>query len=266
MSARNELLPIDTGFTFKVNDELSDGDFYGVPNTSTRLSTAVSIPEGPSSSLDHSVRPSTNIHARNEARKLVSHVLLQLANRRKPPPVLDAIVYTTRTREEPSLGVLPQTLKEVVKGIKPETKSDGISLPQEDISVDEQLSFSTDDTINLVIQLEDVLATSIAQGWQIFDQRLVVELCRLKPTKRTVVLRYTTICLRTGLSLAPDFHETVVKLPQNGHVRRHQIRAIFVCQNCCRSAYMFLRPSFWKTAVIRWLHLDHLDLRIHCRL
>jgi hypothetical protein len=57
--------------------------------------------------------------------------------------------------------------------MKPEVKLEGISLSQEDASDDEQQSFSPDDTINLVIQLEDVLATSIAQGWQIFDERLV---------------------------------------------------------------------------------------------
>lgn len=176
MAARNELLPIDTSFKFKVNDELSDGEknFDGVLNTSARLSTAVSIPDA-TSSFHRTVRPSTNIHARNEARKLVSHVLLQLANRRKPPPVLDALVYTTQIREESSFGVLPPSMKEV-KGVKPETKSEGIPLAPEDISEDEQLSFSTDDTINLVVQLEDVLATSIAQGWQIFDERSVTKL------------------------------------------------------------------------------------------
>lgn len=64
-------------------------------------------------------------------------------------------------------------MKEVVKA---ETKSEGISLAQEDISDDEHLSFFTDGTINLVIQLKDVLATSIAQGWQIFDDRSVTKL------------------------------------------------------------------------------------------
>jgi len=163
-SVRNDLLPIDTDFTFKVNDDASDGEL-GFSGTSSRL-PAVASGHGSTPSVHPTVLSSTNIRARNEARKLLSHVLLQLANRRKPPAVLDSPI---QIREESSSGALPPTLKETVKGIQLET----VSQFQEDISDDVQQSFSTDGTINLVIQLEDVLATSIAQGWKIFDERFV---------------------------------------------------------------------------------------------
>jgi hypothetical protein len=175
-SAQNDLFPIDTGITFKVDDDALNGEgLSGIFSTaSTRLPAAAFVPMS-----TPSVHPSTtNIRARNEARKLLSHVLLQLANRRKPPAVLDSFIHATYTREESSFGSLPLT-KEVTKGIKLEMKADVISQSQEAASDDEQRPFSTDDTINLVIQLEDVLATSIAQGWQIFDEGLVAKSCFL---------------------------------------------------------------------------------------
>ena len=167
---------LDTSFTLKVNDNLlseGEGSFYGGLSASptTRLSTV----HDSTSNVDPVIRPFTvNIRARNEARKLLSHVLLQLSKRRKPPAVIDTLVHASQIREEASFGALPLTLKEVIKGLKPETKAEEI-LSQEDPPDDEQRSFSTDDTIDLVIQLEDVLATSIAQGWQIFEERLVIK-------------------------------------------------------------------------------------------
>lgn len=174
-SAHNDLFPIDTGFTFRVNDDAFNGEVGLSGSLSTpRLSAVAPVPESTASASAHPPTiSSTNIRARNEARKLLSHVLLQLANRHKPPAVLDAFIHATHIRDESSFGSLPLSTKGVVKGIKLETKADAISQTQEDASDDEHRPFSTDDTINLVIQLEDVLSTSIAQGWQIFDEGLV---------------------------------------------------------------------------------------------
>ena len=172
-SARNDLFPIDTGFTFKVNDGAFNGEVGLSESLSTpRLSAVAPVPESITSAHPPTIS-STNIRARNEARKLLSHVLFQLANRRKPPAVLDAFIHATHIRDESSFGSLPLSTKGVVKGIKLETKADAIFQTQEDASDGEHRPFSTDDTIDLVIQLEDVLATSIAQGWQIFDEGLV---------------------------------------------------------------------------------------------
>jgi hypothetical protein len=161
-SARTDLFPTDT---LKVNDA-SNGEVGLSGNFSTpsaRRSAVVSL-AGSTPSVHPSTISSTNVRARNEARKLLSHVLLQLANRRKPPAVLDALMHATNIHQESSFVSLPLTMKKV----------NGIKKSQEDDSDDdEQQLFSTDDTINLVIQLEDVLATSVAQGWQIFEEWLV---------------------------------------------------------------------------------------------
>jgi len=163
------LPPIDTSFTLIVNDELLEGEDGTLPaSPTTRLSLSPSLVSSPS--IPPPLRPRTNIRARNEARKLLSHVLHQLAKRRKPVSVVEAFVNSTNDHQARSFGLLSAA----VKGIKSETKPEWISQLQED-SDDEQLEiFSTDDTIDLVMQLEDVLAISVSRGWQIFDDRFVV--------------------------------------------------------------------------------------------
>ncbi len=84
--------------------------------------------------------------------------------------VVEAFVNSTYDRQAPSFGLFSVAMK----GIKSETKPEWISQLHED-SDDEQLEiFSTDDTIDLIMQLEDVLAISVSRGWQIFDDRFVV--------------------------------------------------------------------------------------------
>lgn len=174
-AAKASSLPlVDTGFTLIVNDELLEGENGTLDASPTRLSASPSLV--PSHSLPRPLRPRTNVRARNEARKLLSHVLHQLARRRKPVSVVDAFVTSTYDCQVRSFGLLPLTLKQAVKGIKPETKPEWVSQLQEDSDDEQPEVFSTDDTIDLVMQLEDVLAMSVSQGWQIFDDRFVTQI------------------------------------------------------------------------------------------
>jgi len=169
------VLPIDTSFSFQVNDDLfgRENGFLGQPPT-TRLSTSPLIS---SRSIHPPVKDSTTSSRPNEARKLLWHVLSQLMSRRKPDSVVDALISTSCDQAERSFGTLSLTFKEAVKGMKPELKSERTPFGQEDDSDDIQHDkFSTDETINLVIQLNNVLATSITQGWHIFDERFVYAL------------------------------------------------------------------------------------------
>ncbi len=176
--AKATVLPIDTNFSFQVKDDLFEREngFLGQPIAppTTRLSTSPLILSGnihlPFKEVTANTRP-------NEARKLLWHVLSQLVSRRKPVSVWDALINTPYDQAERSLGALSSTFKEAVKGMKPELKSERTPFGQEDDSDDIQHDkFSTDETINLVIQLNNVLATSIAQGWHIFDERFVMQL------------------------------------------------------------------------------------------
>lgn len=109
----------------------------------------------------------TNLRARNESRKLLSHVLRQLAHRKKPPPVKDMVWNGNSYTNIRGFGMVAGTLKDFVK-FMPDKR---VGIPN-DSDDDENRDFSTDDTFDLMIQLKDVLTMSIAQGWKIFDDGL----------------------------------------------------------------------------------------------
>jgi len=162
-SSRAHLSPLDTNFTINVQEDLE------LPPV--RISTS------PPNITGHNSAPFANTRARNEARKLLSHVLIQLANRSKPPSIVDAITNATNDSVERGFGAFTETLREAVKlgsnqGIKPRQNSEA----HEDDSDDEgNIAFATDGTIDLLTQLKDVITMAIAQGWQIFDDRFLID-------------------------------------------------------------------------------------------
>jgi hypothetical protein len=157
------LSSLDTNFTINVQEDLE------LPPV--RISTS------PPNLTGHDSPPFVNTRARNEARKLLSHVLIQLANRFKPPSIVDAITNATDDSVERGFGAFAETLREVVKlgnnqGFKPRQNSEA----HEDDSDDERnIAFATDGTIDLLTQLKDVITMAIAQGWQIFDDRFLID-------------------------------------------------------------------------------------------
>jgi hypothetical protein len=139
----------------------------GLP--SFRLSTSP-ILDGPSSTYHPEPKPTNLRVRRNESRKLLSHVLHQLAHRKKPPPVKDMWIENNDTNTR-GFGMVTGTLKDFVKRMP--DKRVGI---QNDLDDDESRGFSTDETLDLMIQLQDVFTMSIGHGWKIFDDGFAASL------------------------------------------------------------------------------------------
>ncbi|KAF8163325.1 hypothetical protein B0H34DRAFT_805778 [Crassisporium funariophilum] len=136
---------------------------------STRLS---SLPDTDSPFLTTQPRPipNTSQRARNESRKLLSHVLLQLANRSKPPSILEMVTNVTNDMNEGGFSKIAESLREAVKlGIRHESRPEKRTGTFQDDTEDQiNRAFSTDDTLELMMQLKDVLTMSVSQGWEIF--------------------------------------------------------------------------------------------------
>ncbi|TFK89146.1 hypothetical protein K466DRAFT_545801 [Polyporus arcularius HHB13444] len=123
---------------------------------------------GPSASKQAGA-PGAN-RARNESRKLLSHILSQLQSRPLPPPYLSTLVYGAGQNDKGS-GSVMKSMKGAVKytGTLRERRTHQ-PLPQDgsDSEDERQEGFSPDITIDLLNQLKDVLTVSNVHGWDIF--------------------------------------------------------------------------------------------------
>jgi hypothetical protein len=184
---RHILSKIDTSVTREVPS--SDDDYLeasplrtspsnfsrlGLP--SFRLSGSTSPSDGPSSNYHPEPIPTNLRVRRNESRKLLSHVLHQLARRKKPPPVKDIVWNGNNDTNTRGFDMVAGTLKKIVK-VMPD-KRGGI---QNDSDDEESRDFSTDETLDLMMQLEEVLIMSIEHGWKIFDDGFATSLHHNRP-------------------------------------------------------------------------------------
>ncbi|KAK0210802.1 hypothetical protein DFS33DRAFT_1251098 [Desarmillaria ectypa] len=101
----------------------------------------------------------------NESRKLLAHVLGQLANRVMPPSVYDIATTTDRTGEKGLSRLLKGGVK-LGSGKPQGSRTPGDEV--EDAEVDKD--FTPDVTFDFMSQLKDVLMISVLRGWQIFDE------------------------------------------------------------------------------------------------
>jgi hypothetical protein len=133
------------------------------------LSPSAEVPSNP---LPPQISNS-NSRARSESRKLLSHVLTQLSNRRKPSPISQVISNAGRSGGDSGLDSLVESLKDAVriKSLGQNPGSDRQSALQDGLERDADNIFSTDATFELMVQLKDVLIMSVSQGWRIFDER-----------------------------------------------------------------------------------------------
>ena len=180
---RHILSRIDTSVTLEVPS--SDDDYLeasplptspsnfsrlGLP--SFRLSNSSSpISDGSSSTYRPDPIPTNLRVRRNESRKLISHVLHQLSHRKKPPPVKDMLWNGNNDMNTRGFGMVTGTLKNFVKFV-PDKRVD----IQNDSDDEESRDFTTDETLDLMIQLEEVLTMSIEHGWKIFDDGFAASL------------------------------------------------------------------------------------------
>jgi hypothetical protein len=168
---------IDTSFSREFQD-----DQYAMLETDPPLSHRPPLPafrlslspsaEVPSNPLPPQISNS-NSRARSESRKLLSHVLTQLSNRRKPSPISQVISNAGRSGGDSGLDSLVESLKDAVriKSLGQNPGSDRQSALQDGLERDADNIFSTDATFELMVQLKDVLIMSVSQGWRIFDER-----------------------------------------------------------------------------------------------
>ncbi|KAF5358295.1 hypothetical protein D9756_001552 [Leucocoprinus leucothites] len=125
---------------------------------SFRLSVSTND-ENPQDQVLEGLKPVKN-RARDEGRKLLALVLTQLRDRLMPPSVSDAV------------GTLPDennhgwTFRNAVKAQL--GKLDRGQLASED-SDDDGQDYSTDATFKLMVQLQEILVTSLEQRWDIFN-------------------------------------------------------------------------------------------------
>lgn len=124
-----------------------------------RLSTDKSRPSGERNAASLGMEK-----ARNESRKLLSHILAQLEARNFPPPVLEG-----------SDARAPQAKRGIAAVVRSIGKGKGSDAKQsrEDEDSDEDYAtndvFFTDATLKLMVQLKDTLQISIFNSWDIFS-------------------------------------------------------------------------------------------------
>lgn len=148
----------------------SPSNFSRLGLPSFRLSSSP-ISDGPSSSYRPDPIPTNLRVRRNESRKLLSHVLHQLAHRKKPPPAKDMVWNGNSDTHTRGFGMVTGSLKNFVK-LTPDKRVDILN----DSDDEESRDFSTDETLDLMIQLEEVLMMSIEHGWKIFDDGFAASL------------------------------------------------------------------------------------------
>ena len=111
--------------------------------------------------------------AKSESRKLLVHLLYQLLNRRRPPPIAQTLGESGDDLVQGRVGPLSGFIREVTSIQKTASKSsfrgaesderEGSDTEQDDI-------FSTEATFELMTQLQDLLVMSKSMGWQLFDE------------------------------------------------------------------------------------------------
>lgn len=129
-----------------------------------------------------------------ESRKLLYQVLIQLSNRTKPPSASDTVPRFTQEVPETGIGAFAETLKDAVRrGNKQYTlKPEHHGQMDEDGSDNDADDFSTDETIDLMLQLKDVLAMAATEGWNIFEDRSDISCSYYVKEKLIVTVSPTT--------------------------------------------------------------------------
>ncbi|KAF8636667.1 hypothetical protein AX17_003473 [Amanita inopinata Kibby_2008] len=150
-------------------DSLETEDFtQGFPAVQISLSPS---DERPSTADFGRSSSKVNKKARNESRKLLSHVLVRLQTRPMPPSIYDSYIDMKGSIHSPKLGALVDNVKITMKrkGSSIVRAQSQHTNTEDDSDDDVQLVYSTDYTYDLMHQLRDILLLSASQGWQIFD-------------------------------------------------------------------------------------------------
>lgn len=111
--------------------------------------------------------------AKSESRKLLVHLLYQLLNRRRPPPIAQTLGESGDDPAQSRVGPLSGLIREVASIQKAASKSSfrgAESDEREGSDTEQDEIFSTEATFELMTQLQDLLVMSKSMGWQLFDE------------------------------------------------------------------------------------------------
>ncbi|PSR74140.1 hypothetical protein PHLCEN_2v10096 [Hermanssonia centrifuga] len=172
-------LRIETGFN--IHDNSDDGILIEPPTPMRERAQRSSQLQGllPSLRVTSAIerRPQNSAlsqgmsKARGESRKLLAHLLGELQRRSMPPPAMEAMDGRA-TRVEKGLGAVVRSLSGIAGtagGGLSEGKGRRAAVSElSDDDSDDETSFHTDVTFDLMSKLKEVLVISIAQGWDIF--------------------------------------------------------------------------------------------------
>lgn len=143
----------------------------GPPKSPPRRSSGFERP-----SVAH--QPDPTQRYRDESRKLLAHILGQLRDRTKPQSVFNAFRSSeTNGVESRDLRTTVRAIQGVVKfraGLSSRERPEASTQDDHD-SDNEEGSFSTESTHNLLSQFVSTLSVAVNEGWQIFDDRYEVE-------------------------------------------------------------------------------------------
>ena len=232
-SVTREAPPLDDDYLEASPLRTSPSNFSRLGLPSFRLSTSP-ISDGPSSTYHSEPIPTGLRVRRNESRKLLSHVLHQLAHRKKPPPVKDMVWNGNIDTNARGSGMVTGTLKSFVK-LMPD-KRIGI---QNDSDDEESRDFSTDETLDLMIQLEEVLTMSIEHGWKIFDDGFACFSSLQSPTKTLTEFQFKTAWTMQIRKLLPQPFGIAFVLEESALDLYHNLKTTSTFLNYSSSVCLF---------------------------
>ena len=133
-----------------------------VSNDFSEPRTSIAAPANPSS------------RAKNESRKLLTHVLYQLLNRKRPPPIAQTIADFGHGATEGGSGALADLMRGVAsirKSVSKDPSRAGEGEDNDGSDGEQAGTFSTEATYELMTQLQDLLSMSLSLRWQLFEDR-----------------------------------------------------------------------------------------------
>lgn len=178
----NELRPPQDGASLTIpstsQSKDSPSDSPGRTRSRSRTLSQVPFPfrssavEGVSQDISRiasvSDNPAKSDKARQETRKLLSHILNELRNRPRPPPAWATLSYATGTEAPQSSGGRRQVYGPTSFG-GPGTRTRLTASSDSDSDGESSMTFSPGITFDFLNKLRDVLILAKLKDWRIFD-------------------------------------------------------------------------------------------------
>ncbi|KAI0079929.1 hypothetical protein K474DRAFT_1638767 [Panus rudis PR-1116 ss-1] len=150
---------------------------------SVHVSTSLNIEKSPvAENLAHLAASQGPTKAKLESRKLLSHALDQLSRRPKPPPTSTS-VKVNPDKAGKGIGSVMRNVKTIPSrgGSAGNPGYKGVLSDDSEDDSGDDAEYNTDTTLDLLLQLKDILLMSLSQHWDVFAEKSVPE---LSPSRR----------------------------------------------------------------------------------